>query len=313
MNSKGKGKGIDKRTFLSFLGLVIVCAAFAILTKGSSLKQSNLITIFNQTFFIMVAGIGATFVYAHGGIDLSIGALQGICVFVAVKLMIEYNLAIAAVASIALGAFSGLLLGGISVYAQIPVFIAGLALQYVWKGILKVATSKEMINIPVSYTWIDNWGVKLVILILVFGIVSYLFSYTRFGRYVKAIGGNREVARLSGVQVKKYTILSYVVLGVCVGIGAVLSGIRAGGVNPNSGSGFEMDVLIAVVLGGMPLNGGAGARVICGVVGALMIVIIENGFVLMGADPNLVGGIKGIIFIITVFITFARKKEQVIN
>lgn len=306
-------KKYNMRTFLPFIGLLAVWAAFAILTGGRTLSRSNMITIFNQTFFIMLAAIGAVFVYAHGGIDLSIGALQGLCVFVAVKLMIDVNLFVGTAAAIVLGAFSGLLLGGISVYAQIPVFIAGLSMQYVWKGILKVATSKEMINIPVSYTWIDNWGVKLVILLIVFCSIYYLFEYTRFGRYVKAIGGSSEVASLSGVQVKKYTILSYVVLGICVGIGAVLSGIRAGGVNPNSGSGFEMDVLIAVVLGGMPLNGGAGARVICGVVGALMIVVIENGFVLMGADPNLVGGIKGIIFIITVFITFARKKGQVVN
>ncbi len=306
-------KKFDKRTFLPLVGLLLVFVAFAVLTGGRSLKSTNLVTIFNQSFFIMLAGIGATFVYAHGGIDLSIGALQGLCVFIAVKLMIDVNIAVGALAAIAVGALSGLILGSISVYARIPVFIAGLSLQYIWKGLLKVATSKEMINIPVSYTWIDNWGIKLVILILVFGIGYYLFGYTRFGRYVKAIGGNSEVAELSGVEVKKYTILAYVVLGICVGIGAVLSGIRAGGVNPNSGSGFEMDVLIAVVLGGMPLNGGASARVICGVVGALMIVVIENGFVLMGANPNLVGGIKGIIFIITVFITFARKKGQVIN
>ena len=307
------GKKADKRAFLPLIGLVLVFAAFALLTRGRSLKTTNLVTVFNQSFFIMIAGIGATFVYAHGGIDLSIGALQGLCVFVAVKLMIEANIFVGALAAIALGAFSGLILGSISAYVRIPVFIAGLSLQYIWKGMLKVATSKEMINIPAGYTWIDNWGVKLAILILIFAAGYYCFNYTRFGRYVKAIGGNITVAKLSGVEVEKYTILSYVVLGICVGIGAVLSGIRAGGVNPNSGSGFEMDVLIAVVLGGMPLNGGAGARVICGVVGALMIVVIENGFVLMGADPNLVGGIKGIIFIVTVFITFARKKGQVIN
>lgn len=310
MNEKKK---VDKKALLSLAGFVIVFVAFAILTRGRSLVKTNLITVFNQAFFIMLAGIGATFVYAHGGIDLSIGALQGICVFVAVRLMIDVNLVVGAVAAILLGAASGAFLGAVSTYAQIPVFIAGLSLQYVWKGLLKLATAKETISIPVGYTWIDTWVIKILILLIVFSVVYYLFTYTRFGRYIKAIGGSSEVARLSGVNPERYIILSYVVLGICVGIAAVLSGIRAGGVSPNSGSGLEMDVLIAIVLGGMPLGGGASARVTCGVIGALTIVVIENGFVLLGADPNLVGGIKGIIFIITVFITFARKKDQVVN
>ena len=304
---------IDKKAFLSLAGFIIVFVSFAILTGGRSLARTNLITIFNQAFFIMLGGIGATFVYAHGGIDLSIGALQGLCVFVAVKCMIEFNLVVAIIAAVSLGAFSGVFLGSVSVYIRIPVFIAGLSLQYIWKGLLKVATSTGMINIPSGYTWLDSWGIKVVVLLIVFAVIYYLFTYTRFGRYIKAIGGNSEVARLSGVQVNKYIVLAYVVLGVCIGIGAVLSGIRAGGVNPNSGAGLEMDVLIAIVLGGMPLSGGAGARVSCGVIGALMIVIIENGFVLLGADPNMVGGIKGIIFIVTIFITFARKRDQIIN
>ncbi len=310
MNEKKK---VDKKALLSLAGFVIVFVAFAILTRGRSLVKTNLITVFNQAFFIMLAGMGATFVYAHGGIDLSIGALQGICVFVAVRLMIDVNLFVGAAAAILLGATSGAFLGAVSTYAQIPVFIAGLSLQYVWKGLLKLATAKETISIPVGYTWIDTWVIKILILLIVFSVVYYLFTYTRFGRYIKAIGGSSEVARLSGVNPERYIILSYVVLGICVGIAAVLSGIRAGGVSPNSGSGLEMDVLIAIVLGGMPLGGGASARVTCGVIGALTIVVIENGFVLLGADPNLVGGIKGIIFIITVFITFARKKDQVVN
>lgn len=301
------------RNFLPLAGLLIVFIAFAVLSGGRNLTSSNLQSIFNQSFFIMLAGICATFVYAHGGIDLSIGGLEGICMLIAVVSMRNIGFVPALFLVILTGIVSGILIGGISVYGNIPVFITGLSLQYIYRGILKVATSKALITVPNQYTWLDSWGVKAVVLVAAAAVVGYLFNYTKIGRYEKAIGGNATATTLCGVNAKKYSVLAYVILGIGVGIAGLFAMVRAGGVNPQAGAAYEMDVLIAVVLGGMPLTGGAAARVRCGIIGALLIVVIENGFVLLGADPNLVDGIKGIIFIATVFVTIARRKGQVVN
>ena len=151
------------------------------------------------------------------------------------------------------------------------------------------------------------------VLFLVFCLGWYLFNRTKLGKYQKAIGGNETVAALSGVNTRRYIILSHVILGICASIAAVFSVARSGAVAANSGAGLELDVLVALVLGGMPLSGGSRARIRAAVIGALTVTALQNGLTLVGVEASIVEGITGVLFIVCVAFTFVRKPGDIVK
>lgn len=311
---KANKKKVNLRNMIPMLGLVFVFLLFLALTRGSLVRFSNVEVITNQAFGIMLVGAGAVFIYAHGGIDLSLGSLQGICIlFIVLLVRAGWNPVLVMIVSILTGIVSGALVGGSSVVFGIPVFITSLCMNFIMRGTLTVATAKGMMYLPEHFVALDRWGLKIAVLLVILVVSFLMFNYTRFGKYEKAIGGSSVVAKLSGVNVSRYRILAHVLTGAYVGVSAFFSAARAGSVFPASGQGFEMDVLIALVLGGLSLAGGASTKIRCAVLGALTIAIMENGFVLIGTNPNAIQGIKGLIFIVTVIFSFERKKGQVVN
>lgn len=191
-------KRFNVRTVAPLFGVIFVTLLFAILTKGSILKLSNIEVIINQAVFTILAGTGAVFVYAYGGIDLSIGALQGICSLVVVLLLRAGCPApLTLVASIATGLLSGLLTGGLSVWLGIAVFITSLCMNFIMRGILQTVTATAMMYIPPEFAATDNWTLKVIVLLIVLAIGFYVFNFTRVGKYERAIGGNPKAAELA--------------------------------------------------------------------------------------------------------------------
>lgn len=313
-NVEFRRKKFNVRTVAPLLGVIFVVALFSILSGGKLLIPSNLEVITSQAFFTMLAGIGAMFVYSHGGIDLSIGSLQGMCTLVVVLLLrAGCPWLLALVASIGVGLLSGFLTGGLSVWLGISVFITSLCMNFIMRGIVQTVTATAMMYVPPEFVSIDNWGLKAVTLVAVLLIGVLVFNYTRVGKYEKALGGNARAAELAGVNVRKYRILAHMILGATVGVVGFFAAARAGCVYPASGSGFEMDVLIALVLGGLSLAGGASSKMRCAVIGALTIAVMANGFVLLGTPQNAIEGIKGAIFIVVVAVSYERTRGKVIK
>lgn len=313
-NVEFRRKKFNVRTVAPLLGVIFVVALFSILSGGKLLIPSNLEVITSQAFFTMLAGIGAMFVYSHGGIDLSIGSLQGMCTLVVVLLLrAGCPWLLALVASIGVGLLSGFLTGGLSVWLGISVFITSLCMNFIMRGIVQTVTATAMMYVPPEFVSIDNWGLKAVTLAAVLLIGVLVFNYTRVGKYEKALGGNARAAELAGVNVRKYRILAHMILGATVGVVGFFAAARAGCVYPASGSGFEMDVLIALVLGGLSLAGGASSKMRCAVIGALTIAVMANGFVLLGTPQNAIEGIKGAIFIVVVAVSYERTRGKVIK
>lgn len=169
-------KRFNVRTVAPLFGVIFVTLLFAILTKGSILKLSNVEVIINQAVFTILAGTGAIFVYAYGGIDLSIGALQGICSLVVVLLLRAGCPApLTLVASIATGLLSGLLTGGLSVWLGIAVFITSLCMNFIMRGILQTVTATAMMYIPPEFAATDNWTLKVIVLLIVLAI-GFMFT-----------------------------------------------------------------------------------------------------------------------------------------
>lgn len=313
-NVEFRRKKFHIRTVAPLLGVIFVVALFSILTGGKLLVPSNLEVITSQAFFTMLAGIGAMFVYSHGGIDLSIGSLQGMCTLVVVLLLrAGCPWLPALLASIGVGLLSGFLTGGLSVWLGISVFITSLCMNFIMRGIVQTVTATAMMYVPPEFVSIDNWGLKAATLVVVLLIGILVFNYTRVGKYEKALGGNARAAELAGVNVRKYRILAHMILGATVGVVGFFAAARAGCVYPASGSGFEMDVLIALVLGGLSLAGGASSKMRCAVIGALTIAVMANGFILLGTPQNAIEGIKGAIFIVVVAVSYERTRGKVIK
>lgn len=310
-----KKVNLDMSSITPFLGIIFTFILFAILTGGTSLSASNLEVIVNQAFVFALMGVGGMFVFAHGGLDFSIGSCMGMCSYIISLFILNgYSSIWALIASVAFGALSGFLVGAASEFLGLTPFIASLCFSYIWRGVVQVILGYNNYPMPGEFcATYNNWILKVVVLVVVFVVGIFLFNRTKLGKYQKAIGGNQVVAQLSGVATKRYVILSHMIFGICVGLASIFSVARAAQVYPASGQGYDMDVLVACVLGGMPLSGGNSCRMVSVLIGAVTVAALDNGLTLVGVDPNLVDGITGIIFIIVVALSYKRSRGQIIK
>ncbi|MCI9133101.1 MAG: ABC transporter permease [Lachnospiraceae bacterium] len=314
MNGKeqsGKWNQIDISSITPILGLIFVFILFAILTKGSNFRTSNLEVIVSQAFIYCVIGVGAMFVYSYGGFDFNIGSTMGICSIIISALVVKNPNAIlpALLLSCLFGLFSGFLVGAVTQYLGLSSFIASLCFSYIWRGMCQVILGYSQLAMPAEFcSKLNGSMLKVIVLVVMFVAGTFFLNRTRLGKYQKAIGGNPVVSDLSGVNVKKYVIAAHMVLGLCAGIAALFSVARAAQVYPQSGNGYDMNVLIACVLGGLPLGGGNGCKMRSVFVGAITVAVLTNGLTLVGVDPNIIDGIKGAIFIVVVTMSYRRER-----
>lgn len=313
VNERKEERARLMRRLLPVACLVILVAGFTAVTGGRFLAGNNMEVLLNQAFNVLVASIGATFVYAHGGMDLSIAGLSGFCMCAMAFALSRVNWVLALLLAMLIGAFSGFLTGGIAISMNIPAFIVSICMNNIWRGIVLTITAKSWLEAPAYFLRFDNWVIKIATLIVLVLIGFYIFNYTRIGKDMKAIGGNANVSQLSGVRVVRQKILAYMIMGVFTAITAFFSLARIGVASSTSGVGLDMDVLIALLLGGLPLTGGADSRMGCAVTGAFSLAVLGNGLTLCGVTPNAVDGIKGVVLIITVFATLRKKKGQIIT
>ena len=306
-----KGQSLHKGLPLVCMIFLFLC--FTVITGGRFLSGNNMEVLLNQAFGVLVASIGATFVYAHGGMDLSIAGLSGFCMCMIAYCLNYVNWFWALLAALAVGVVSGILTSGISIAMNIPAFIVSICMGNIWRGIVLTITSSSWMEVPASFLKFDNWIIKIITMIVLIITGFYIFDFTRIGKDMKAIGGSAEVARLSGVRVTLEMLLAYVIMGIFTTITAFFTLARVGVASSTAGSGLDMDVLIALLLGGLPLTGGAGSRMIGAVVGAFSLAILGNGLILCGVDPKVVDGIKGAVLLIVVFATMKKKEGQIIT
>jgi ribose transport system permease protein len=303
-------------TIIPFTGLIFIIGFFAVVTKGNTISLSNLTNLVNQSFTLIIVAVAAVFVYAHGGIDMSVGAVQGFVSVIIAMIALQGVLPGWTILPIGIGVgmFCGFCTGSIHVLIGVPAFVVSLCVNFICTGIVATACANSDIYLPYAkYGVWNNLLIKGVVLLAIIGIGFLAFEYTKVGKYLKAIGGNMNTAKQSGVVVKKYVVLAYTILGGTVGLIAFFALTRTGAVTAQTGSGLNLDVLTAIVLGGFPLVGGAKSRIRSAVVGALTVTVLSNGLTIWGVDPNYINGIQGILFLIIVAVSYERKKGEVFN
>ncbi|MDQ6786372.1 MAG: ABC transporter permease [Acidobacteriota bacterium] len=266
--------------------LVIVCIA-GFVRYEAFLTPENLLNVVRQNSVIGLLALGMTFVILTGGIDLSVGALLAVAGVIAANLA-ERGLFVALIAAVAATTVLGLINGLVIAKARIPPFIVTLAMMIAARGLALAATGEQSVRIAnQDFTWLgrgligDFLPVPILILIIAFAIGWLILNQTRFGRNVFAIGDNDEAARLMGLNTSRVTIAVYAISGALAGFAGVMLASRLGAGQPVAGTGYELDAIAAVVIGGTLLTGGQGS-VLSTLVGVLLLGVIFNLFNLEG-------------------------------
>ena len=294
--------------------LVLLVIVFSFACGTSFIGPGNLLNILNQMALPLVVALGLTFVIMIGSIDLSIDGLVGMSGSLFACLVLNSEFAgrdmgfFGAVIAVALGAVVGLLIGLCHVYLKIPSFMASFAFQYICKGIgmlsyqghpptildatIKALPTTYFLKIP-FITWVA---------IILFLVCFFIQEYTAFGRHIYAVGTNESIPRAVGVSVEKVKIGVFALAGTLSAVAGVIGAIRLGQGQISIGNGKMFPAQAAVVIGGTSLAGGKGG-VTNTIVGVLIMTVLENRLIQLGANPNLRSAIQGIIILVAVALT----------
>lgn len=300
------------REVVRFAGLAAVVLVFAIWTQGRILTVSNLKSIWKQTVFVLIGGVGAVFIIAQGNLNFSIGGTVAVSAMF-FGILGGKNPLMALPAAIIVAVVFQLMIVCIHLLLKIPPFIVSFAVMFLTKGILSGYTQKTQVVLPKVFKEFNMPGLYYVSTIIIFIAGVLIFEYTEIGKYNKAIGANFQTALASGVKTEKFKILAYLICGIVLGICGCLNIIRSNGVSGATCSGLETDIIIAMVLGGIPLSGGTKVKMTGILAGALTLAVLENGMVVAGLSNDVMGFVKGIAFLTAVAMAYDRRPGQIID
>ena len=285
------------------------------------LKATNLRAVANRVAVIAIIAIGMTFVIITAGIDLSVGsliALSAVVVSLSIRELAGARQAtplgmtvccLTAVAACGMiGAFSGLMV----TLFRIPAFIVTLSMMQVASGLAYILSDSQSIyQLPDSFTWLGRGfllGVPnaVVLMLILYAVAHVMMTRTTVGRYIYAVGGNPEAARLSGVPVRRVLLFCYVVCGALAGVGGVIRASELKSGAPTYGQMAELEIIAAVVVGGASLAGGEG-KIFGTLIGALIIAVMRNGMNLTNIESNTQKVVLGLVILAAVLFDMVKK------
>lgn len=312
--SKGVGENSRFSDFFSLsgatgplIGLLLLCA-FLSLATDSFLSFRNFLNIADQITVLGIMAVGMTFVILIGGIDLSVGSILALSMMVLGYLNVSagYPMGVAIIGALLASALAGTVSGLLITEFRVPAFIATLAMMSIARGLANMITNgSQIIGFP---TWfnlgaiIRHFGfltMTVAVMIVVFAVAILFLRYRQEGRVLYAIGGNSEVARLAGINVRLTTVMVYMMCALLSGLAGILLAARLDSVQPSSGVAYELDAIAAVVIGGTSLSGGTGS-VMGTIIGVLIIGVLRNGLNLLSVSPFLQAVIIGLVIVLAV-------------
>lgn len=295
------------------VGFVILFVVLSIMSP-EFLTFDNLRNVALQTTVNALMAVGMTFVILTSGIDLSVGSALALTAAISAQLMVSgMNPWLASIIGLAVGAAAGFLNGLLVSYGRLAPFIVTLGTQQLFRGLTEIYTKgMPIFNLPNSFSDFGSnyiWGIPIPVYVtLAVIIVAWIvLQRTVAGRRIYALGGNEKVAHLAGVPVKRYLIWVYAISGFLAALAGLVLTSRLGSAEPTAGTGYELDAITAVVLGGTSLFGGEGT-LIGTVIGALILGVIDNGLNLLNVNSFYQDAVKGVIILIAIMLD--RKKAS---
>jgi len=318
-------KDLDLRAVAPFiaLGLLLLLGA---LVNPNFLSADNLLNVTTRSAFIAIIAVGATYVISVGALDLSVGAMVA---FVASIMILFINsgmiadpvwmLIVAVMLAVVLGAACGLLNGLIVTAGRIEPFIATLGAMGIYRGLSTWMSQGGAISMqapelralyrPVYFGSLFGIPIPVIVIVAVAGLAAFILYRTRYGRHVIAVGSNEDVARYSGISVKRVRTLAYVIQGLCVAVAVLLYVPRLGSTSATTGIFWELQAITAVIIGGTALRGGVG-RVWGTICGAVILELISNIMLLSHfVSEYLINAVQGVIIIVAMLVQRSLSKR----
>lgn len=309
--------------FLAFGSLILMIIFFSF-ASSNFFQFTNIVGILLATAVIGVLALGSTFVIISGGIDLSVGTVMTLCSVMTGVFITMWGapIFVGVIGGLMTGALCGLISGLAIARLGIPPFIATLAMMMIAKGLALVISGTKPIyftNTPgfmkisqhsILGELIPGFDIPNAVLIFFLAalIGSIILSRTLIGRYNFAIGSNEEATRLSGVNVRKWKIIIYMIAGVFTGIAGILMASRLNSAQPQLGMGYELEAIAAVIIGGTSLSGGKGT-IIGTLIGALIMSVLTNGLRILSVPMEWQTVVVGIVILLAVYADILRRRK----
>ena len=305
------------------LVLLVMYLFFALFAKNF-VSYNRILSAMNYAYFLGFLALGVTFVIATGGIDFSIGPVMFCSAIMSGYLLNHYKwpLWLCLIASVVIGMLYGTLNGYLVAYQNVPSFITSMAIMQISKGVASVFTKAQSVSWP-QLTQENGWyrnlikvrvgntyfPVGLIILLVTAIICAIVLNKTKMGRYFLSLGSNKEAVRLSGVNVKKWQMLAYIICGSLAGIAAIFFVAAYTTVQPGYGDQYNNEAIASCVMGGTSMAGGL-ASIGGTFIGVMIISILQEGILAIGLNKNYQLVITGVIVIVAVYLDVISRRKR---
>jgi ribose transport system permease protein len=313
-NLLGEKSGYSLRKYGMMIGFIFISIIISIVTPNF-LTMRNILNMLRQSSIVGVMAIGTTFVIIGGGFDISVGSLLALTAAMVLGLQQYMPWYMAVIAVLFVGAFAGLINGVLTAKIKIVAIITTLGTMTILRGATYLYTkgypilgsSENFKFIGSGYIGFMPFPIIIFIVMVIFW--QFILIRTKLGRYSCAVGGNKEAARLSGVPVDFYHIMTFVIGGLMAAMAGIIYASRLNSATPLAGQGYELDAIASTVIGGTSVSGGEGS-VIGTLIGVLLLNVVNNMFNLLGIQVHIQYVVKGLIILTVVgFDSYSKFKE----
>ncbi len=295
---------------LPFMWLLVIVAFFSIATQGRFLSSYNLKIIIDQSLIVGTVATGAMFIFASGNINLATGAVTALTAALVAKIYLQLpSIPIMVIGAVVIGAVIMYLSAMLSARLRVPVIFVTIVMMNMLSSIEKTIVGPTPIYLPFEMTKVMK---EAYFPYLAFGLFfvtcAVLFYLFDTGRALKFIGANPVSAEQTGLFPNKYLLIASLICGIGVGLASIMTIVRTASVSIDTAATLNMDCMLALVLGGMSIFGGSKSYLYAGILGAVTVSALNNGLTFVGVPPEIVQGIRGIVFMI--FICTSQVRPQ---
>ena len=310
---------LGSQPFWVAIALLLICLVMSWLQPAAFATIDNFFNITRNFAFIGIMALGMTAVILTGGIDLSVGSIMGVVgVVCGLILQAGQHWALAVIGGLLTGALAGAVNGSLIAYVGLPPFVVTLGMLSIARSLAIVLSQNKMIYEfgPYGDTFVNIGGGEILgianpvwmLVVLTLGF-AFIFNFTAWGRYLYAIGGNENAARMTGVPVDRIKLQAYIVSGLMAALSSVMIvGWQGSAINA-LGQGYELRVIASTVIGGANLMGGEGGA-FGAFIGAALIEVIRNSLLMAGVDSNWQGTFVGVFIILAVLLERIRRRRS---
>lgn len=302
------------------LGLGILIILFLVIGLWKDINIAyGLKAVINQSVVVGVVATGAVFIYTLGSFDISLGASTAVSALLGGFVYLRTSsLPLMFLTCISTAVLIGLIDSLLASVFNLPVFVTTIAMLSILNALVLLLigmnqTGSEIAVPSEAVKSLDTVWLKVLVLCLYFAFCLFFFNYTPVGRKEKILGGNARCARLTGISLKKYSIIAFLISGLGIGLGAFLTITYSPTLTRNTASSIGMDVIIAIVFGGMPVSGGAKSKIYSALIGAFSMTFLSQIMTLLNLNSGIGQMVKAVIFLFVVFVASGKSGSRMLT